>query len=212
MIRKRQPDVHGPQARGGIAPGSGQPAGRWAQAVWSSVFAIMIMWLGVSTAKAQDAELEYKVKAAFLYNFIGFVEWPTNKLSRADKEVIIGCLPDDPATPVLAHALEGKIADGRRIKVVTLREGEEAESCHLLFISRSRRGQIGDVLTRLKKAPVLTVSEVEQFAERGGMINLVRHERTFRFEVNLGAAERAGLRISSKLSSMATLIKTTAPP
>lgn len=95
---------------------------------------------------------------------------------------------------------------------MTLKEGEEAEGCHLLFLSRSRRNQINDVLARLKKAPVLTVSEVEQFGERGGMINLVRHERTFRFEVNLGAAERVGLRVSSKLASMATLVKTTGPP
>ncbi len=202
----------GRDARGGVAPGAGLASGRWARAAWSVVIALVLLGLGGSEGRAQESELEYKVKAAFLYNFIGFVEWPTNKLARTDKEVVIGFLPDDPAMPIIAHALEGKLADGRRIKVVSLREGEEAAGCHLLFLGRARRNQLADVLARLKAAPVLTVGEVEQFGERGGMINLVRHERTFRFEVNLGAAERVGLRISSKLSSMATLVKTTTPP
>ena len=212
MTHQRHPDDHGRHARGGFAPGAGPASGRWARGVWSVVLAALFLGLGAGAARAQESELEYKVKAAFLYNFIGFVEWPTNKLARTDKEVIIGCLPDDAAMPIIAHALEGKIAEGRRIKVVILREGEEAAGCHLLFLSRARRNQISEVLARLKTAPVLTVGEVEQFGERGGMINLVRHERTFRFEVNLGAAERVGLRISSKLSSMATLVKTTTPP
>jgi len=167
---------------------------------------------GVTAAQGQEAELEYKVKAAFLYNFISFVEWPTNKLAATDKEVLVGCLPDDPAAPILARALAGKVADGRQIRLVILTEGQEASGCHLLFLGRARAAQVDATLARVKKAPVLTVSEVDDFGQRGGMINFVRHERTFRFEVNLGAAESAGLRISSKLASMATVVKTTTPP
>ncbi len=187
--------------------GARRHAGRWLR------LALLALVLASSTGVwGQDAELEYKVKAAFLYNFINFVEWPTNKLTAADKEVLVGCLPDDPAAPILARALEGKVADGRHIRLVVLGDGEETNGCHLLFLSRTHKARVDDTLARLKKIPVLTVSEVDDFGQRGGMINFVRHDRTFRFEVNLGAAELCGLHISSKLASMATIVKTTTPP
>ena len=160
-------------------------------------------------AHAQQAS-EAAVKAAFLYNFISFVEWPTNKVAGTNTTIVVGCLQDDPAAPVLARALEGK--PGRPIKLVVFKEKEDPGECHLLFIGRARKAQVDDTLARLQKAPVLTVSEIDLFAQRGGMINFVRHERAFRFEVNLEAADRAGLRISSKLASMATIIKTASPP
>jgi hypothetical protein len=177
---------------------------------WLLLFALVIAV--VPGSRAQDAELEYKVKAAFIFNFISFVEWPTNKLAAADTVVLVGCLPEDPAAPILARALEGKVAEGRKIKFVVLKGVEEVGACHLLFLGREQKSHMDGVLAGLKGSPVLTVSELEGFGQRGGMINFVRHERTFRFEVNLGAAERVGLRISSKLASMATIVKTTTPP
>jgi hypothetical protein len=179
---------------------------------WFLALAFGFMLLLAPATRAQDAELEYKVKAAFLFNFISFVEWPAGKLAAKDTDVIVGCLPDDPAAPVLARALEGKTVEGRRIKLVVFKDTDDFRDCHLLFIGRARREKVDDVLSRLKQTPVLTVSEIDQFAQRGGMINFVRHERTFRFEINLGAAERAGLRISSKLASMATIVKTAPNP
>jgi len=152
----------------------------------------------------------YRLKAGFLFNSISFVEWPTNKLSGTNITVIVGCLPDDPAAPFLARSLEGK--PDRPIKLMFLRERSGPRDCHLLFINLARRTQVDDMMGRLEKPPVLTVSEVDQFAHRGGMINFIRHERTFRFEINVEAAARAGLRISSRLASMATVVKTTTPP
>ena len=181
------------------------PASGWLLALVAACWMI-----GAGPASAQDAELEYKLKAAFLFNFINFVEWPTNKLASTKDTVLVGCLPDDPAAPILARALEGK--PGRPIKLVVFKEKDDPRECHLLFISRARLAQVEETLARLKKAPVLTVSEIDLFAQRGGMINFVRHERAFRFEINLEASERAGLRISSKLASMATIIKTESPP
>ena len=168
-------------------------------------------WLaGTAAAPAQDLELEYKLKAGFLFNFISFVEWPTNKLAGLNDPVRVGCLADDPAAPILARALEGK--PGRPIKLVVFKEKDDLRDCHLLFISRARKAQVEPTLARLQKAPVLTVSETDMFAQHGGMINFVRHERAFRFEIILEAAERANLRISSKLASMATIIKTESSP
>jgi hypothetical protein len=188
--------------------------GHWPSSIghWLLSLAVACTLLLAPAARAQDAELEYKVKAAFLYNFISFVEWPAGKLAAKDTDVVVGCLPDDPAAPVLARALEGKTVEGRRIKLVVFKDTDDFRDCHLLFIGRARKDKVDDVLARLKQMPVLTVSEIDQFAQRGGMINFVRHERTFRFEINLGAAERSGLRISSKLASMATIIKTAPSP
>jgi len=193
-------------------PASARTCARRLARRWLLPVLLALACAGATVARGQDAELEYRVKAAFLYNFISFVEWPTNKLAGSDKEVLVGCLPDDPAAPILARSLEGKVADGRHIKLVILKEGTESNGCHLLFLGRTHASHVDEVLARLKNAPVLTVSEVEDFGQRGGMINFVRHERTFRFEVNLAAAERAGLRISSKLASMATVVKSTTPP
>ena len=185
-------------------------SGRCRASGWLLALAAICWLAGTGAAQAQDSELEYKVKAAFLYNFISFVEWPTNKVAGTNTTIVVGCLQDDPAAPVLARALEGK--PGRPIKLVVFKEKEDPGECHLLFIGRTRKAQVDDTLARLQKAPVLTVSEIDLFAQRGGMINFVRHERAFRFEVNLEAADRAGLRISSKLASMATIIKTASPP
>ena len=104
-----------------------------------------------------------------------------------------------------------KLLEGRPIRLITFKEGDDIRRCHLLFISRTLKVKGEEAIERLKNSPVLTVGEVDLFAHRGGMINFVRHERTFRFEINLAAAERAGLRISSKLATMATIVKTPPP-
>lgn len=169
------------------------------------------MLLGTMPATAQDSELEYKVKAAFLFNFLKFTDYPTNRYKAPEDAFVVACMSDDPAAPILSAALEGKSIDGRPIHMIRFKATDDVRRCHLFFISRTRKSPADEALERLKKAPVLTVGEVDQFAENGGMINFVRHERTFRFEVNLETAEQAGLRISSKLASMATIVKTPSP-
>lgn len=176
-----------------------------------ALIAVLLTVFGKVNLTAQDSELEYKVKAAFLFNFLKFTEFPTNRFKAPEDAFVVACLSEDPAAPILSAALEGKSIDGRPIHAVRFKPGDDMRRCHLLFISRTRKAPGDDLLERLKRAPVLTVGEVDQFAENGGMINFVRHERTFRFEVNLETAEQAGLRISSKLASMATIVKTPSP-
>lgn len=172
--------------------------------VWS-IIAIIIG--GAFSASAADAALEYKVKAGFIYNFIKFVEWPVTALSASNSSVVVGVLADDLAASVLQQALAGKSVNGHALEVRLLKETHEAGDCHLVFIGRAQEGRVKDILEQLKAAPVLTVSEIDQFGQRGGMINLVRNDDSFRFEINLKALERAGLKISSRLSSQATIVK-----
>lgn len=174
---------------------------------WLLGLMVSLSFAGQLAAQTQEIELEYKLKAAFLYNFAKFTHWPTNKFVPPEPSIIVACMADDPAGPLLAHALEGKMLNGVPIKVKFFDDADDLRKCHLLFLGRSKKAQIDDILGKLTRAPVLTVSEVEQFGQRGGMINFFRHERTFRFEINLEAAERSQLRISSDLSSMATLVK-----
>lgn len=173
---------------------------------WVFIMSVLVAFAGNTVVRAQDAELEYKLKAAFLFNFLKFTEFPTNQYAAPDSALVIGCLPEDPAAPILASVMEGKLLESRPIRLVTFKEGDDIRRCHLLFISRTLKVKGEEAIERLKNSPVVTVGEVDQFAHRGGMINFVRHERTFRFEINLKVAERAGLRISSKLGSMATII------
>ena len=197
-------------APGATTPRAGRPA-CWAARLWLP-FALAWALIGNPTVRAQEAELEYKVKAAFLFNFLKFTQWPTNKYAPAEPSMVVGCLADDPAGPMLVKAFDGKTVNGLPIKLTIFKDADDARNCHLLFLGRARKAEVEEALARLKQAPVLTVGEVDQFAQRGGMINLVRHERTFRFEINLEVAERARLRISSDLSGMATIIKTRPAP
>jgi hypothetical protein len=172
----------------------------------SLAWIIVILAAAFSTFAAESA-LEYKVKAGFIYNFVKFVEWPATALGASNSSVVVGVLSDDPAAPVLQQALSGKSVNGRALEVRVLKETAGVGDCHLVFIGRTQEGRVKDVLDQLKEAPVLTVSESDRFCQRGGMINLVRNDDSFRFEINLKAAERASLKISSRLSGQATIVK-----
>jgi hypothetical protein len=189
------------------APRRFLPPARYARLRFLSAVTVAILSF-VALARA-DPALEYKVKAGFLFNFIRFVEWPARSFSETNSPVVIGVLSDDSAAPVLQQALAGKSVDNRPLEVRLIAEAGEARACHILFLGRDRKHQAGEILERLKGAAVLTVSEIEQFCQRGGMLNFVRQDESFRFEINLESAKRADLKISSRLSSMATIIKDT---
>ena len=156
---------------------------------------------------ADEAGLEYKVKAGFLFNFAKFVEWPAKTLPTAGSAIVLGVLADDPAAPVLRQALQNKVANGRPLTVKLLPDPTGLSACHIFFLSRGQKARTEEILSLSGGVPVLTVSETDEFARRGGMISFIRKDESFRFEVNLEAAERAGIKVSAKLASMATIVK-----
>jgi len=168
---------------------------------------LLLAWVAGAVA-AEDESLEYKVKAGFLYNFAKFVEWPTTALPTADSPIVIGCFADDPTAPVFQKALQGKLVNGRPLTVELFSNTAALTGCHMFFLSRAIADRLKELLAKVEAAPVLTVGEIDQFALQGGIINFVRKNESFRFEVNLEAAEKAGLQISAKLANMATLVKT----
>lgn len=176
---------------------------------WYGIAGLVLTLAGAFSIGAAEPALEYRVKSGFLFNFLKFVEWPSNSFGGPSAPVVVGVMEDDAAAPVLRQVLGGKPVNGRTIEVRLLQPSADARACHLLFLGRTQAGRAGEVLERLKGSPVLTVGEFEQFCQHGGMINLVRKDESFRFEINLATAGRAGLKISSRLAGMAIRVKDT---
>lgn len=158
---------------------------------------------------------EYEVKAAFLYNFIKFVEWPPKAFPAQNSPIIIGVLADDdpfwdPGLRVnlLDHAVDGKIINDRKIVVQHSSRIADLRNCQLLFISKSERNRLKEVFASIHGMNILTVGETENFCQSGGAINFIMHEGKVRFEINVTAAEKAGLKISSKLLNVAKIVPT----
>jgi hypothetical protein len=148
--------------------------------------------------------LEHEVKAAFLYRFLSFVEWPAQSFARADAPVVIGVLGADDVHGSLEQAVQGRLAQGRAVQVRRLKEGERLSGIHVLFVGRAAAA----LLPKLSAPPaVLVVSEVEGGLDQGAMINFVRSDGRVRFEVAPEAAERRGLRISSRMLAVAIYVR-----
>ena len=150
---------------------------------------------------------EYRVKAAFLYNFAKFVEWPAQSFNGAGDPLTICVLGENPFGRGLVEIVRGQVAGGRRLAVRQVADVRQAGGCHILFVSSSERSRSRSILETLNPAGVLTVGESEGFAAEGGVMNLKLEGGRIRIEVNLEAANRGHLRISSKLLSLALIVK-----
>jgi hypothetical protein len=178
-------------------------------AVLKRTLALVILLAAPGTARAQVAS-EYDVKAAFLYNFTKFVEWPSAAFDeRSDFQLCV--LGEDPFGRSLKVVENEKVA-GRGITLLRTPKLEEAEGCHILFISRSERSRISQILLDLGTAPVLTVADTDGFLSHGGIINFKLEGSKVRFEINQEAAERVGIKISSKLLRLAVAPKGSPAP
>jgi hypothetical protein len=160
---------------------------------------------GVARAAAEEPAREYRIKAAFIYNFAKFTRWPAS--SFADGETALGfCIyGEDPFGGAL-DAVAGKTIRGRKVAVRRIAAIAAGDGCHLLFISGSEAERLTGILAALNDRPVLTVADMPDFARAGGIINLkTTEEDKLRFEINTGTAQRAGLRFSSKLLNLAEI-------
>ncbi len=159
----------------------------------------------ITEAPAQAAS-EYQLKAAFLYNFAKFIEWPPDAFADANAPIILGLIGEDPFGRVLEQTISGKTANARPLLIKRLKWGENLRDCTILFISASERKRLAQIFESVKGAGVLTVSEMERFAQLGGVVNFTMKENKVGFEINVDAAERARLKISSKLLSLAKVL------
>jgi hypothetical protein len=168
---------------------------------------ILTVFLNVPLARGQSSAAgEYQIKAVFLYNFAKFVEWPPSSFPNASTPLRICVFGQDPFGRELRAITNGKTVDGHRLEVSNVTDLQQARACHILFIASSEKGQMKQVLESLRGIDVLTVADTKGFVERGGMINFVLENDRVQFEVSPKAAEQAGLKISSKLLSVAKLV------
>lgn len=143
---------------------------------------------------------EYEVKAAYLYNFAKFVEWP----AAAKRDVfVIGVLGRDPFGPVLDHAVAGKTVGDRKLVVRRFSDPNQVDDVDVLFIASSEAGRMSEVLRQLEGTPTLTVGETDEFVGRGGMVGFRVRDDVVRFDVDLDQSARAGLKVSSQLVRVA---------
>ena len=153
-------------------------------------------------ARAQHDE--YEVKAACLSNFAQFAKWPAAAFSDADAPFFIGILGDDPFGGWLEKTVKGQTVSGRKIAIRRGRRAEDVRNCQVVFIAKSERGRIAEHIAGLQGASILTVGETEQFTRQGGTIGFKMAGENLRFEINSGAARRAGLELSSRLLKLAS--------
>jgi hypothetical protein len=144
---------------------------------------------------------EYEIKVGLLYQFAVYTQWPKEALPDGDSEFVLGILGDDPFGSALEF-LRGKTVKSRKFVVKHFASAQEINRCHMLFISPSEKKNVAQILKALEKSYVLTISEVEEFIEQGGMINFVLVTKTarseaVRFEINKAAADQAGLKLHS---------------
>jgi len=187
------------------------------------LIAVVAVYITASIASGAHAKApspsEYQLKAVFLYNFAKFVEWPAECFADPGAPIILGILGTDPFGTAIDQTIEGKTVKGRKLAIKRFEKIEDLgspsarkkkECYHILFISSSHsatRERLAKILETLKDSSVLTVSEVKQFAQRGGMVNFIVKEKKIRFEINVDAVERAKLKISSKLLKLAQIVR-----
>jgi hypothetical protein len=172
------------------------------------VLAAALVWVtgSIPTPARQDASLEYRVKAAYLLNFARYVEWPEDAFSSASEPLMVCVAGEDPFGTVLDETFEGHAVGGRAVVARRIASVEQAQGCHVLFIG-SPDGVPAAGVGDLARQPVLTVGESNSFLAAGGMVRFLIVEDTVRFEVNRVAAQRAGLRLSSRMLSFAWAVR-----
>jgi hypothetical protein len=175
------------------------------------VLSMTLNWAPPAGAQAGDASdsSEYLIKAGFIYNFAKFVDWPSTSFSQPDAPIVIGVLGTDPFGNVLDRIVADKKIGSRGFIVRRYKWGKDLKDlrdCQILFVSASEKAHTDEIVEFVKWLPILTIGETPGFAERGGVIRFTLEDNRVRFEVNVDAAHKANLNISSRLLTLAKII------
>jgi len=157
-------------------------------------------------ARAQTASPEYKLKAVYLYNFVQYVDWPPDAFADPQSPLIIGVLGNDPFGSVLEETVKDEVVKNRRLEVHRFKNVKEIKECHVLFVSASEKDKLKSILAALKGRSILTVGDMENFAQGGGVVRLITENNKIHFRINLEAVKESRLSISSKLLQLAEIM------
>ena len=170
----------------------------------------LILFAALSLSQHAGAESnapsEYQVKAAFLYNFLKFVEWPERHSTVSNALITLCILGNDPFGNIM-NGFKDKQVAGKKIFLRQMRSTSGIRDCEALFISGSEKGDVEAIAELASGLHILTIGDTERFAQKGVIINMFMENNKVRFEINIDAAKQAGLRIDSRLLNLATIVR-----
>jgi YfiR/HmsC-like len=148
---------------------------------------------------------EYLLKAAFLYNFAKFVEWPDDRASGSDAPLTLCLLGEYPSADAL-DSIVGKTVRGRKLSIAHVRSVDEAKKCHMLYLAPSEVARMADVVRGLQNDPVLTVCDVNSCTQAGAMIAMRTEQQRIHLDINLAAVQRTPLKMSAQLIKLSRIV------
>jgi hypothetical protein len=176
---------------------------------WSQAICAVLVLVFPFAPSASGQVDEYRLKAAFLYNFTKFVEWPPESFKSPDEPIAICVLGRNPFGNVLNETVSGKVVGARAITVRQISDSQATAGCPILFVGAAEEKRFRTIAEDIKGCAVLSVGEAEWFSADGGIITFKLDHGSIRLEINVGAAERAHVRISSKLLALAQAVRRT---
>lgn len=172
----------------------------------SLFFLLGALAFSAADACAEDS-LEYEVKAGFLYNFTKFIQWPEESFNGKNSPIVIGILGSDPFGEKFDRALSSEKSGGRSLIVKRFKTAADVEGCHIVFVSAREHEQLPRLFEKLKDTYTMTAGETEDFTRGGGVVRFFLEQGKVRFEINVTAAHRKKLEISSQLLNLARIYR-----
>lgn len=174
----------------------------------------VLLWLSglfsssyVAAQPDEGSPGEIQIKAAFLYKFTGYVEWPKSSFKDTNSPITIGVVAADEIADELRHMVSGRTMQSRPLNVIEISKESDLSGVHVLFIGRDANARLARLIEAVRQRPILAVTDIPDGLDRGGMINFVIAKRRVQFEIAVDAAEKAGLVLSSRLLSVALRVK-----
>ncbi len=185
-----------------------------ARIVILTLMAMVLMGSSAEPGQGVDAQKVRKIQAAYLLNFLKFMKWPDSKHASDDSPLVIGVVGDDSFARTLGRTVKNKTVRGRPVEILRLvprdiQSGlnKQYKSCHLLFVASTQERNVLRWIPELHRASVVTVSDLPDFARRGGMIGFVVKERKIRFQANVQSIRKSEVVVSSKLLKLAEIVE-----
>ncbi len=167
---------------------------------------VSLLFVGFFSVAQTPENREFQIKAAFIFNFTQFVQWPTDAFADAGAPLVIGILGEDPFGTYLTETIEGEKVNGHLLTVQHFKSIDEVKNCQILFINLPDADKLQEALTAIKGKSILTVSDMSAFIKMGGMIHFITRDNKIQIQVNPDAAKSTGLVLSSKLLRVAEVI------
>jgi len=154
----------------------------------------------------QESNVEYQVKAAFLYNFAKFIDWPPTAFLRPDDPFTI-CLAGDPFAGALDKVIQGEVLNGRKLSIRRMTAADSAAGCQIVYVAPMQERRYAETNAVPLNSPILTVGETEDFINNGGMIRFIQTGHRIQFQINADAVSRTSLKVSSRLLRLAEIVR-----